>query len=105
MRKLEVFWLLFFLPYFVPAQDQKDKKFTVNGTIVNDKGIVVPFASISLLNKQDSITISTVSSDTTGQFSFSVSPGSWELKISSVAYQDQTVPFALSASDLNLGKL
>jgi outer membrane receptor protein involved in Fe transport len=105
MRKLEVFWVLFFLPYFVPAQDQKDKKFTVNGTIVNDKGIVVPFASISVLNKQDSITISTVSSDTTGQFSFSVSPGNWELKISSVAYQDQTVPFALSASDLNLGKL
>jgi outer membrane receptor protein involved in Fe transport len=105
MRKLEVFWLLLLLPCLVSAQDQKDKKFSVSGTIVNDKGIVVPFASISLLKKQDSIAISTVTSDTTGQFSFSVSSGSWELKVSSVAYQDQTVPFAISASDLNLGKL
>lgn len=103
MRKLEAFCLLLFLPYFVPAQGPQDKKFSIKGIIINDKGSPVPFAGISLYKRPDSVYVSTVSSDITGQFNLTVSTGSWELKISSVSYQDKTVPFDITASDLNLG--
>lgn len=105
MRKLEMLYLFLFLPCFVSAQVQQEEKFKVSGTVITESGNPVPFAGINLYRREDSISILTVIADVDGNFSLYVLPGSWELNISSVSYQEKKVLFAISNAELNLGRV
>ncbi|HMU45953.1 MAG TPA: TonB-dependent receptor [Chitinophagaceae bacterium] len=105
MRLLVVLILLALFPSFVQAQETEDKKYSVSGTVVNEKGTSVPYSSVSLLRRSDSSQVFITASDEKGEFDFSILPGAWLLKVSFLSYNEELVPFTITGSDIAFGKI
>lgn len=105
MRLLVVLIFLALFPSFATAQEIQDKKYSVSGTVVNEKGDAVPYSNITLLKRSDSSQFFITASNDKGEFDFSILPGAWLLKVSFLSYNEELVPFTITSSNIAFGKI
>ena len=109
MRKIVFFVLLMGLSVMVSlAQSRGQGKVTVSGIVIDkeDKS-PVPSATVQLLSLPDSSMVAGKPTGLDGDFSFSVRPGKYVLKVSFVSYLTYTKQLQLTDAKptLNLGKI
>ena len=109
MRKIVFFVLLMGLSTIVSlAQSRGQGRVTVSGIVVDkEDGSSIPSASVQLLSLPDSSMVAGKATGLDGDFSMSVRPGKYVLKISFVGYLTYTKQYQLSGSKptLNVGKV
>lgn len=103
MRLLAVTFLFVLIFSSVSAQVNEEKKFSVTGIVVNDKGAAIPYSSVSLHKSTDSSQVLITASDDNGAFDLDVAPGSWYLKITFLTYDEKKLPLTISDKDVDLG--
>ena len=71
---------------------------SIQGTVTDPAGAVVPNAKIQLKNTETSVT-ATTASDTEGNYRFvSLAPGSYQLTVEAAGFNTTAIPFALETS-------
>ena len=110
MRKVVFFVLLMGLSAMVALAQSRGqgKRVTVSGVVIDkDDKSPVPSASVQLLSLPDSSMVAGKATGLDGDFSLSVRPGKYVLKISFVGYLTYTKQFQLSGAKptLNVGKV
>ena len=104
MRLLPAISLLVFFSLQLCAQTEESKKYAVRGVVTDEKGIAIPYCSISLYKITDSSRIATEATDDKGKFNLTVSPGSYFLKASFLSYEEKIINgIVVSNSDVDAG--
>src|SRR6187401_137121 len=104
MKRISAIVFHAFFTLYLNAQIDEGKKYSVQGTVIDEKGKLIPYSNILLYNVVDSSQVSATASDEKGKFGFSVAPGSYFLKISFLSYEEKIVQdISISDKDVNIG--
>lgn len=80
--------------------------YLVKGKIVDDIGMAVPYASLSLNRPSDSTIVRQGLSDTAGNFSFRALPGKYFLEVSFTSFESRTITgIVVKNADTTLGNI
>ncbi|QIP14452.1 TonB-dependent receptor [Spirosoma aureum] len=98
--------ILFLLPLLTLAQNKTDHQVTIKGVLIDEQSKPIPFGTVTLHQKSDSVMVTGSISDEAGKFELRSKPGSFWLKVTVVSYQDRRIP-AIQVVDktIDLGKL
>lgn len=77
---------------FVMGQQKMPASFVVSGTMVDEQSKAVPFGNAAVYQQQDSSLVSGAVSDEEGKFFISLKPGSYYMKISSLSFEEKSIP-------------
>lgn len=105
MRLLAVTFQFVLILSSVSAQVNGEGKYSVTGIIVNDKGNVIPYSSVSMLSARDSSQLLITAADENGKFSLEAAPGNYIVKVSFVSYDNRQVPVSIVRNNVGLGKI
>jgi len=106
MKRVSAIVFQAFFTLYLNAQIDEGKKYSVQGTVIDEKGKLIPYSNILLYNVVDSSQVSATASDEKGKFGFSVAPGSYFLKISFLSYEEKIVQdISISDKDVNIGSV
>jgi len=106
MKRISALVFQAFFTLYLNAQVDENKKYSVQGIVIDEKGKPIPYSSILLYNMEDSAQVSATASDEKGKFGFSVIPGSYFLKISFLSYEEKVVQdISVSDKDVDLGSV
>ena len=84
----------------------RTRKYSVQGIVIDEKGKPIPYSNILLYNVVDSSQVSATASDEKGKFGFSVTPGSYFIKISFLSYEEKVVQdVSISNKDVDIGSV
>lgn len=92
MRLIAAILFQIFFSLQLTAQTDENKKYLIRGIVTDEKNKPVPYSSILLYNTADSLQVSATASGDKGQFDFTVSPGSYFLKISFLSFEERIIP-------------
>ena len=102
MKKIFIFIALLAVIY---AQSQESDKYKIVGQLVDENGVLIPFANAALFST-DSLLVTGAVSDGDGNFMIITDPGQFYLRLSFLSYEEKIIsPLIVSNSDLNLGKI
>ncbi|QCX53721.1 TonB-dependent receptor domain-containing protein [Elizabethkingia sp. JS20170427COW] len=82
----------------------QQEKVAVSGTIVDKKGAIVPYTSITFINKADKALSDANLSDDRGIFSLNLTPGAYTLKIEAPGFKDLSIDKTIASAG-NIGNL
>ncbi|MCF8278108.1 MAG: TonB-dependent receptor family protein [Flavobacteriales bacterium] len=112
LRSFTIFFLAVLLHVSVamaqrpgPGQGERPAGRTVSGSVVDEKGNSVPYASVALRSKRDSTFLRGTATVLDGAFELQLRPGMYELTVSFISYQDKVMDLDLREADVNIGKL
>ena len=106
MKRVSAIVFQAFFTLYLNAQIDEGKKYSVQGTVIDEKGKLIPYSNILLYNVVDSSQVSATASDEKGKFGFSVAPGSYFLKISFLSYEEKIVQdISISDKDVDIGSV
>ena len=104
MGPLTFILVLFIFSLQIQAQENEVKQYSVKGVITDEKGAGVMSGNISVHDISDSTQLLTTTSDEKGRFTFTLKPGMYFLKFSSVNYEEKTISdIIVSDKDIDLG--
>jgi len=106
MKRLSAILLQAFFTLYLNAQVDENKKYSVQGVVIDEKGKPISYSNILLYNLVDSVQVSATATDEKGKFGFSVIPGSYFLKISFLSYEEKVVQdISISNKDVDIGSV
>jgi|SRR5688572_763107 len=106
MKRLSAIVLQAFFTLYLNAQVDENKKYSVQGVVIDEKGKPISYSNILLYNLVDSVQVSATATDEKGKFGFSVIPGSYFLKISFLSYEEKVVQdISISNKDVDIGSV
>ncbi|HEY5967335.1 MAG TPA: TonB-dependent receptor [Chitinophagaceae bacterium] len=106
MKRLSAIVLQAFFTLYLNAQVDENKKYSVQGVVIDEKGKPISYSNILLYNVVDSVQVSATATDEKGKFGFSVTPGSYFLKISFLSYEEKVVQdISIINKDVDIGSV
>lgn len=96
--------IIIFVVALISYTSFSQSEYSVSGQIKNALNEPVPFANVLIYKAADSTLISGTASDDLGNFSITLKPGNYYLKIKFLSYQEQIISsLVVSNSNINLG--
>ena len=106
MRLITVILLQTFFSLQLIAQTDEKKKFSIKGTVTDEKGKLIDNCNILLYNSNDSSQLSATVSDEKGKFDLSVIPGSYFIKMSFLSHEEKIIPaIIINDKDVDVGSV
>lgn len=88
------------------AQARKDTKPAFKGSVINERGEVIPFANVSAFNATDSSLVGGSATDIDGFFSIALPPATYFLTFSFLSYESKSIyNLTLDNKSIDLGKI
>lgn len=101
VRRLFILCIFMFTILCVYGQ----RSFTIEGKVVDEQGLAVPFANAALYTAQDSSLVTGAVSDETGYFKFQTSAGTYYLRVSFLSYEEKLISNIDLSANKNLGTI
>ena len=105
MRLIAAILLPTFFCFQLIAQTEENKKYSIKGLVIDEKGKLIDNCNILLFNTIDSVQVAATVSDAKGKFDFSIAPGSYYIKISFLSYEEKITPIDIYDKDVDIGSV
>ncbi|MGM0635034.1 MAG: TonB-dependent receptor domain-containing protein [Bacteroidota bacterium] len=81
------------------------QKFEISGTVIDDQGIPLEMASVSVINKTNPDDVDGGTTDMDGKFSIEVESGVYDIKVEFISFETKTFKDKTIDKDINLGEI